>query len=138
MTPMTRMLSAALVVGTTVTAAAPAAAVPLGASQALREASTPTVQTVQWRGGHWGHRGGWGWGGIGLGLAAGALIGSALTAPYYSPYYYGYAPAYSGYGYAAPYYGYSYAPRYSGYRYAYGYRPRVYVRHYRHYRHYRW
>ena len=48
-------------------------------------------------------RGGWGWGwGLG-GFAAGALIGSALAAPYYYPYggYYSY-----GYGYAPyPYYG---------------------------------
>ena len=43
-------------------------------------------------------RGGWGWGGFGVGLAAGAIIGGALAAPYYS---YGYAPGYSyGYGYA--------------------------------------
>jgi hypothetical protein len=48
-----------------------------------------------WRGGGWG----WGWG-LG-GFAAGAIIGSALAAPYYYPYgYYGY----SNYAYA-PYYG---------------------------------
>jgi len=37
------------------------------------------------------HRGGWGWGwGLG-GFAAGAVVGSALAAPYYNPYgYYGY------------------------------------------------
>ena len=41
-----------------------------------------------WHGG-WGgwHGGGWGWGGVGLGLAAGALVGAALTAPYWG---YGY------------------------------------------------
>jgi hypothetical protein len=43
----------------------------------------------------WG-RGGWGWGwGLG-GFAAGAIVGSALAAPYYNPYgyygYYGYGP----------------------------------------------
>jgi hypothetical protein len=115
MTSMSRMLSAALLVGTTLSLAAPARALPLAASLQLRDASTSAVQTVQWRhggwgGGHWGHRGGWG--GVGLGFAAGALIGSALAAPYYS---YGYAPAY-----------YAYAPAY--------YAPRAYVRHYRHYR----
>ena len=124
MTSMSRMLSAALLVGTTLPLAAPARALPLAASLQLRDASTSAVQTVQWRhggwgGGHWGHRGGWG--GVGLGFAAGALIGTALAAPnypygYYAPGYYAYAPAY-----APPYY-------------AYGFRPRVHVRHYRHYR----
>ena len=46
--------------------------------------------------------GGWGWGwGWGLGgFAVGAIIGSALAAPYYHPYpyYYGYGPYYSYYG----------------------------------------
>ncbi len=51
-----------------------------------------------WHGGWGGWRGGWGWGGVSLGLAAGALAGTALTAPYY------------GYGYG-PYYGYSYCCR---------------------------
>jgi hypothetical protein len=51
-------------------------------------------------------RGGWGWGwGLG-GFAAGAIVGSALAAPYYYPYggyggYYGYANyGYANYGYA--------------------------------------
>jgi len=54
-------------------------------------------------------RGGWGWGwGWGLGgFAAGAIVGSALAAPYYypygyHPYAYGYYPYAYGYG---PYYG---------------------------------
>src|SRR3954447_16419594 len=114
MTSMSRMLSAALLVGTTLSLAAPARALPLAASLQLRDASTSAVQTVQWRhggwgGGHWGHRGGWG--GVGLGFAAGTLIGSALAAPYYSGYYapatYAYAPAY----YAPPYYAYGFRPR---------------------------
>jgi hypothetical protein len=125
MTSISRVLSAALLVGTTLSVAAPAQALPIAASQ-LRDASTRAIQTVQWRhggwgGGHWGHRGGWGWGGVGVGFAVGAGIGAALAAPYY-PYGY-YAPGY--YAYAPPYY-------------AYGFRPRVHVRHYRHYRHYRW
>jgi hypothetical protein len=91
----------------------------------------------------WGWRGaGWGWGGAALGFAAGAVVGSALAAPYYA-YGYGY-PAY-GYGYGYPAYGYGYPayaygygypaysygyatgysyPAYGGYRYAY----RPYVR----------
>jgi hypothetical protein len=58
-----------------------------------------------WRGGgHW--HGGGGWGGVGLGLAAGALAGAALAAPYYYDGDPGY-PGYPGYG-----YGYGYAPGY--------------------------
>jgi len=46
-----------------------------------------------WRGGGWG----WGWGAGGF--VAGALVGSALAAPYYYPYgYYGYYGAYPYYG----------------------------------------
>jgi hypothetical protein len=47
-----------------------------------------------WRHGWRGHRGwGWGWG-AGAGFAAGALVGSALAAPYYygGPGYYAYEP----------------------------------------------
>src|SRR5262249_58199634 len=51
-------------------------------------------------------RGGWGWGGFGVGLAAGALIGGALAAPYYGGYY-AHDPGYYGYHSPAPY---SYAP----------------------------
>ncbi len=89
-------------------------------------ASLPTSANAQWRAG-------WGLGGFGVGLAAGAIIGGALAAPYYS---YGYAPGYS-YGYAyAPAYGYAYAPGYSyayapGYayapRYGYGYARGIYA-----------
>jgi hypothetical protein len=112
MTSISRMLSGALLVGAGLPLATPAGALPLGASLQLRDASTPAVQTIQWR-----H----GWGGVGLGFAAGALIGSALAAPYY-PYGY-YAPGY-----------YAFAPAYAPPYYAYGFRPRVHVRHYRHYR----
>jgi hypothetical protein len=72
--------------------------------------SLPASANAQWRGG-------WGWGGFGVGLAAGAIIGGALAAPYYS---YGYAPGYS-YGYA-PGYSYGYAPGYS-----YGYARGIYA-----------
>lgn len=84
-----------------------------------------------WGHGGWGH-GGWGWGGVGLGLAAGAVVGAALAAPYYygDPYaydygypvdydygYYGYAPAVS-VGFVGPYWGYRrhyWAHRHYGY-----------------------
>ena len=62
-----------------------------------------------WGGGGWGGwHGGWGWGGPAIGFAAGALIGSALAAPYYGGGY-GYYPYGGYYGYAAPYPAY-YAP----------------------------
>ena len=100
-------------------------------------ASISTPADAQW---------GWrrGWGGVGIGLAAGAIIGGAIAAssynygyygyPYRRAYYYGGYP-YSGYAYA-PAYSYSYAsygynPGYYGYAYAPGYYwggPRVYVR----------
>jgi hypothetical protein len=58
-----------------------------------------SAPALAWRGGGWGGwHGGWGWGGPAVGFAAGALIGSALAAPYYSGGY-GYHP-YGGY--AAP------------------------------------
>ena len=71
-------------------------------------------------------RGGWGWGwGLG-GFAVGALVGSALAAPYYYPYggygYYQPAPVYDGYApgyYSAP------GPYYSCWRWQNGYRYRV-------------
>jgi hypothetical protein len=57
-----------------------------------------------WRGGGW-HGGGWHRGvGFGVGaLAAGAIIGSALAAPYYYGGDYGYDDAYYGGGYGYPY-----------------------------------
>lgn len=59
------------------------------------------------------------WAAAGAGFAAGAVVGSALTAPRYG---YAYGPAYSSYGYAP---GYTYAPAYdSGYD-AYAYSPGV-------------
>ena len=52
---------------------------------ALMTAAVPALPTSANAWG-WGH-GGWGWGGFGVGLAAGALIGGALAAPYYGGYY---------------------------------------------------
>jgi hypothetical protein len=101
-------------------------------SAALMTAAVPMLTSPAHAWG-WGWRGGWGWG-LG-GLAAGALVGAALTAPWwgysstgygYPAYGYGYGyPGYgSGYGYGG-YGGYGYAPTYgygSGYGYpAYGY-----------------
>jgi hypothetical protein len=103
----------------------------------LIAAATPSLSSSA-EAAPWGWHGGWhggghgGWGGFGLGLAAAALIGGALAAPYYD-YPYGYAPGYYGY----PSYSYGYSPALYGYRH-YGYR---YARHrhggYRvaHYRH---
>jgi hypothetical protein len=108
---------------------------------ALMTATVPALPSSAHAWG-WGH-GGWGWGGFGVGLAAGALIGGALAAPYYGGYYsYGY-PAYA-YGYGYPYYGYGYssygyAPAYYGsYGYArpyYAYGGPYYHRHWVHRRH---
>jgi hypothetical protein len=95
--------------------ASPAGALPIGAPL-LHDAASPTVQTVQWRGGHrwgggWGGRG-WGWGGVGAGLVAGAIIGGAVAAsqPYGYDYGYDYSPGYYNYGYAPGYSSYGYAP----------------------------
>jgi hypothetical protein len=123
-----RTLAAALVAGSVSALAGSAHAVPLSASLSLRDASTSEVQPVQWRRG---------WGGIGFGLAAGALVGAALAAPYYRYGYGGYGyggcygcgyPAYAyggyypSYRYAyTPYYSYAYAPAYS-----YAYAPAYY------------
>src|SRR5436190_22164416 len=70
----------------------------------------------------WRWRGGWRGPAFFGGLAAGALIGGVLTAPYYG---YGYPPSYAYYG--GPYYyggyyngGYSTGYAYTGYNYGYG------------------
>src|SRR5580700_4806947 len=82
---------ATLLVATSLSSVAGGAyAGPLSASIPLRDAMSQSVETVQWRGGAW--RGGWGggwrgglgggsrggWGGVGLGLAAGAILFSAV------------------------------------------------------------
>jgi hypothetical protein len=130
---LNRTLAAALIAGGVSSLAGSAHAVPLAASLSLRDASTSDVQTVQWRR--------WGWGGSGVGLAAGAIFGAALSAPYYGygypAYSYGYGyPAYS-YGYSYPGYGYGY-PAYSyGYSYpaySYGYAPAYSYSYYPRYR----
>ncbi len=82
----------------------------LAGSLAIATMTAPTQAHARWG---WG---GWGWG-LG-GFALGALIGAALTRPYYAGYGYGY-PAYYGYGYGYPAYSYSYG--YPAYSYGYGY-----------------
>jgi hypothetical protein len=80
-----------------------ASAAPVADAVAIRNAVPATTEAVWW--------GGWGWWGPAAGFAAGAIIGGALTAPYYYhyPYYsYGYGPGYYAYGY--PYYGGHYYP----------------------------
>jgi hypothetical protein len=84
-----------------------AAAVPLS--------TTSADAAWGWRGGGWGggwRGGGWGWGGFGVGLAAGALIGGTLAAPYWGGYYNSY-PGYNGY-YAPSYYAYAPSPAFYG------------------------
>jgi hypothetical protein len=137
-------------------ASLPVQAAPL---TALSAAAKPAAQDSNFTQVRWG---GWHGGGIGFGigaLAAGALIGAAVTSPYYyggySPYYGGYSPYYAGYpayyggysygypyGYSSAYYpSYSYSyyrPRYRHYAYRHHWRNSygMYrVHHYRHYRH---
>lgn len=101
--------------------AAPAGAAPLSGSLALKSSTAAPVETVQWRGHRGGNWRGGNWIGPAAGFAAGAVIGSALAAPYYgggNGYYgdsYAYAPGYDSYA-NAP--GYSYAPGYESYGYA--------------------
>lgn len=90
-----RSLIAALVIVATPWLAAPAQAVTLASPLLLKNAATPTTETVQYRRGWRGH--GYGGAAVGLGIA-GALIGGAIvgaTQPYG---YYGgpgyYRPAY--------------------------------------------
>jgi len=98
-------LAGALAVGLSATAFAG----PLSIDTGVKTAPVAQTTDVAWR----GHRGGWGWGGpavgIGAGLAAGALIGSAVAGAPYGGYYYD-EP---GYVYGAP-YAYDAGPTYYG------------------------
>jgi hypothetical protein len=89
---------AAIALALPLTMGSSANAAPLMAGSALSAgvvAPSSDVTQVRWRGhGHRGYyRHGGGWGGVGAGLAAGALIGGAIAASQ-APYYYGpgYAP----------------------------------------------
>jgi hypothetical protein len=58
-----------------------ASAMPVADALAIENAVPAAIESVQWRRG-------WGWGGAGAGFVAGAVVGSALAAPYA----YGYGP----------------------------------------------
>ena len=76
--------AAALLASVTAGALAPASAAPIGHPMTLSGAAPGAVEQVRYYGRHYG----WGGGAFVGGLAAGALIGGALAAPYY------YGPAY--------------------------------------------
>jgi hypothetical protein len=106
-----------------------AAAAPFAKTSTKKKATPPVAVTVRpgWDGrGGWGGRewytrgwGGWGWGwGRGQGLLAGAIVGGALTAPYYD-FTYGYPTYRRPYGY--PYVAYPYGIGYPYYGISYGY-----------------
>jgi hypothetical protein len=87
--PLTKLVAAMVLIAGTSSLATVASAAPLANGPAIKNAVPASVETVQWRRG-WGYRGGWGWGGVGAGFVAGAVIGGALASPYYGydPYYY--------------------------------------------------
>jgi len=103
----TKTLAAALIAAAVPLCSGPAAAAPLSQSLTLNRADVGSVEQVQYR--RW-NRGRW-IGPAAAGLAAGAIIGGALSSQYNDGYYaYGAAPdGYYAYG-AAP--GYDTAPRY--------------------------
>lgn len=110
-TALRTLAASTLLVAIAAVCAGAASAVPVVDRLAIENAPPGTTKFVQWRGGGWG----WGWGApaVAGGIVAGALLGSALAAPYYygpGPYYYPYYPR--------PYY----APAPAGY-YAPGYGP---------------
>lgn len=102
-------LSAIGAIGPAQAAPVPSSVATLGKATASQ---TTTVQYRRWGGGGRYYRGGgryyygrgywrgpgygWGWGGFGAGVAAGALVGAAVAAPYYygPGYYYGPPAAY--------------------------------------------
>jgi hypothetical protein len=96
---LSKLIVTVVVTAGIASAATVASATPVADALALKNAVPASVETVQWRRG-------WGWGGVGAGFVAGAIIGGALA----SPYYYGYGPYYP-----APYYVAPPAPAYYGY-----------------------
>src|SRR5262245_24970560 len=103
-----KILAPALIAASVPLMAGSAGAAPLSPSLALKNADAASVETVQWRRGHRGR-----WIGPAAGLAAGAVIGSALAPRYYD---YGY-PGYGAYAYDP---GYAYVPARRYYRNYYG------------------
>lgn len=112
---------AALLVIGALSLGAPATAAPLTSISAAANPVAQDSDLVQVRyGGRGGFHGGWGAAGA---LAAGALIGGAIAAPYYGGGYAPYAPYYGdAYGYAPVPYG-DPAPYYHNPRYYRGCRP---------------
>jgi hypothetical protein len=82
-----RLIAGAAFAATVASFGTTVSATPLVTTLGLKNAVPATVETVQWRRG-------WGWGGVGAGIVAGAIIGGAIAS---SPYY-GYGP----YPYYAP------------------------------------
>jgi hypothetical protein len=104
----TKTLAGALIAAAVPLYSGPAAAAPLSQSLALNSADVGSMEQVQYR--RW-NRGRW-IGPAAAGLAAGAIIGGALSSSQYNDGYYAYGAApegYYAYG-AAP--GYSAGPRY--------------------------
>jgi hypothetical protein len=91
MSNATRTLAAAFLCAVSI-ASMPgvATAMPLADALAIKNAAPAAVEPVQWRRG---------WGGVGAGFVAGAIIGGALAAPRYG---YGYGPYYPAPYYAPP------------------------------------
>lgn len=106
MSPLLKSAAAAALVVMTLSFGSDAGAAPLSASLSLRDALSPTAQTVWWGGGY-----GYGYGYYRPG-------GYAYDYDYYWPPRYAYSPYYGGYGWGS--YGYGYGRPY--YR-PYGYYP---------------
>lgn len=87
-----RVVAAAAVVAGAVGSAVPVTAAPLGQSLAAVRPAAGATEQVYWRGRGWG----WGGGAFVGGLAAGAIIGGAIAAPYYYGYPGYYPPGYYG------------------------------------------
>jgi len=93
-----KIFGAALIAAAAPWLVAPAAAAPLSSPLGLQNAVTSSVETVQYRHGWRGGYRGSGFGGPGLGFAAGAIIGGAFLGAT-QPYGYYRGSGYYGYGY---------------------------------------
>ena len=94
----TRKLTTTILLAASVASLAGASSAAPMNGLAIKNATSSNIETVQWRRG---------WGGVGAGFVAGAIVGGMLAAPYYGGYgpYYGPGPYYAGPGpyYPAPY-----------------------------------
>ena len=107
-------LSTAILGATLFSAGAQAGPMPTNVA-AIKSMVDQNTTEVRWRGGGYGYRG------LGYGVAAGAIVGGAIARRSYYGYSggYGYSSGYPAYGYASvPRYGYG---GYGGYGYGYGY-----------------